>query len=136
MPTSLKKAIIKPMLKKLGLELRLPIKDKIHFKILVLAWKAYNVIGPKYLSDFLDKKNTTHNTCSADTNLLTIPATKLVTWGDRAFKKQHQLSRMTYLPIPIILKPWHLLKPNLKLIYLLNTIKRNYTNITVSVSIL
>ncbi len=52
------------------------------------------------------------------------------------FKKQHQLFGMTYLPISIILIHWHLLKPNLKLIYSLNTIKRNYTNISVPVSIL
>ncbi len=32
-------------------------------------------------------KNTTHNGRSAGTNLLKIPATKLVTCGDRAFKK-------------------------------------------------
>ncbi len=62
------------------------IKSRIDFKILVLAWKAYNGIGPKYLSDLLDKKHTTHNTHSADTNLLKIPATKLVTCGDRAFQ--------------------------------------------------
>ncbi len=48
----------------------LPIKARIDFKILVLAWKAGNGIGPKYLSDLLDKKHTTHNTGSADTNLL------------------------------------------------------------------
>ncbi len=52
------------------------------------------------------------------------------------FKKQHQLSEMTYLPISVILIHWHLLTPNLKLIYSLNTIKRNYTNITAPVSIL
>ncbi len=38
--------------------------------ILVLAWKAYNGIGHTYLSDLLDKKQTTHNTRSADTNLI------------------------------------------------------------------
>ncbi len=60
----------------------LPIKARIDFKILFLAWKAYNGIGPKYLSDLLDEKHTTHNTRSADTHLLKIPATKLVTCGD------------------------------------------------------
>ncbi len=65
----------------------LSIKAKIDFKILVQAWKAYNEIGSKYLSDLLHKKHTTHNTRSADTNLLNIPATKLVTCGDRAFQK-------------------------------------------------
>ncbi len=43
---------------------------------------------------------------------------------------------MTYLPISVTLIHWHLLKPNLKLIYSLNTIKRNYTNITAPVNIL
>ncbi len=38
----------------------LPIKARIDFKIIVLAWKVYNGIGPKYLSDLLDKN--THNT--------------------------------------------------------------------------
>ncbi len=96
----------------------LPIKAKIDFKIPVLAWKAYNEIGPNYLSDLLDKKHTIHNIRSAH------------------FKKQHHLSGMIYLPISVILNHWHLLKTNLKLIYSLNTIKRNYTNITVPVGIL
>ncbi len=63
----------------------LPMKATVDFKILVLALKAYNGIGPKYLSDLLYKK--THTTRSADTNLLKMPATKLVTCGDRAFQK-------------------------------------------------
>ncbi len=57
----------------------LPIKARIDFKIISLAWKAYNGKGPKYLNDLLDKKRTTHITRSADTNLLKISATKLVT---------------------------------------------------------
>ncbi len=48
----------------------LTIKDRIDLKIRVLAWKAYNGIEPKYLSDLLDKKHTIHNTPSADTNVL------------------------------------------------------------------
>ncbi len=36
-----------------------PNKARIEFKKLVLAWKAYNGIGPKYLSYLLDK-NTQH----------------------------------------------------------------------------
>ncbi len=65
----------------------LPIKARIDFKILVLAWKAYNGIGPKYVSDLLDKKHTTGNTRTADTNSLKIPTTKLVTCGNKAFQK-------------------------------------------------
>ncbi len=37
----------------------LPIKARIDFKIIVLAWKAYNGIGSKYISDLQDK-NTQH----------------------------------------------------------------------------
>ncbi len=51
-------------------------------------------------------------------------------------KKQYKLSGMTYLPVSVILNHWHLLKPNLRLIYSLNTIIRNYINVTVTVSIL
>ncbi len=65
----------------------MPIKARIDLKIFVLAWKAYNGIGPKYISDLQDKKHTIHNTHSADTNLLKILATKLVTCGDRAFQE-------------------------------------------------
>ncbi len=40
----------------------LPIKARIDFQIIVLAWIAYNGIGPKYLSDLLYKKQTTQHT--------------------------------------------------------------------------
>ncbi len=65
----------------------LPIKARVDFKMLVLVLNAYNGIEPNYLSDLLDKKHTTHNTRSADTNLLKMQATKIVTCGDRAFQK-------------------------------------------------
>ncbi len=81
-------------------------------------------------------KNTTHNTRSADTNLLKIPATKLVTCVDRAFQKA---APTLWNDLPTNLRnidSLASLKPNLKLIYSLNTIKRNYTNITAHVSIL
>ncbi len=47
----------------------LPIKAKIEFKMLVLAWKANNGTGPIYLSDLIDKRQITHNACSSHTNL-------------------------------------------------------------------
>ncbi len=65
----------------------LPIKARIEFKMLVLALKANNGTGPIYLSDLIHKIQITHNTSSSNTNLLIIPATKLVTCGDRAFQK-------------------------------------------------
>ncbi len=33
----------------------LPISARIEFKIIVLAWKAYHVLGPKYLIELLVK---------------------------------------------------------------------------------
>ncbi len=65
----------------------LPIKARIEFKMLVLAWKANNGRGSIYLSDLIHKRQITHNTRSSNTNLLIILATKLVTCGDRAFQK-------------------------------------------------
>ncbi len=66
----------------------LPIKARIEFKmLLVLAWKANNGTGHIYLSHLIHKRQITHNTRSSNTNLLIIPATKLVTCGDKAFKK-------------------------------------------------
>ncbi len=38
-----------------------PVTARIEFKILALAWKAYNGIGPKYLSDLLDKNTTKYS---------------------------------------------------------------------------
>ena len=65
----------------------LPIKARIEYKILVIAWKAFNGIGPKYLIDLLNRKQITHNTRLTDSHLLEIPSTKLTTCGDRTFEK-------------------------------------------------
>ncbi len=66
------------------------IKARIEFMMLVLAWKANNGTVHIYLSDLIHKRQITHNTRSSNTNVLIIPATKLITCGDRAFKKATQ----------------------------------------------
>ncbi len=65
----------------------LPVKARIQFKIVTLTWKAYHNIGPKYLSELLQKRQGLYNTRSIDDYMLDIPVTKLVTCGDRSFQK-------------------------------------------------
>ncbi len=65
----------------------LPINARIEFKMLMLAWKAYNQIGPDYLVELPKKKENRHNTRSSNDYLLNIPQTNLVSCRDRTFKK-------------------------------------------------
>ncbi len=74
-----------------------------------------------------------HNTRS---NLLQIPATKLVTCGDRAFKKTAP-TLWNDLPTNLCnIDSLAYFKTKLKTHLFTNTIKRNYTNIRATVSIL
>ncbi|XP_071394679.1 uncharacterized protein [Centroberyx affinis] len=63
----------------------LPIKYRIHFKILLTTFKAINNLAPPYLADLLHHHTPTRHLRSADANLLQIIRTKHRTWGDRAF---------------------------------------------------
>ncbi|XP_060780506.1 NACHT, LRR and PYD domains-containing protein 3-like [Neoarius graeffei] len=64
----------------------LPIKQRIHFKILLITYKALNNLAPSYLTDLLQRHSPTRRLHSADANLLTpITTSKYRTLGDRAF---------------------------------------------------
>ena len=64
----------------------LPIEDRIIFKVLLLAYKSLNDVGPVYLKDLQHFYKPSFNLRSADDSLkLIIPRTKLSTYGDRAF---------------------------------------------------
>ena len=65
----------------------LPVEARIKFQILVFVWNAYNESGPQYLIDLINKKERSHNIRSIDDNLLKVPKTNLVTFGDQAFQK-------------------------------------------------
>ncbi len=67
----------------------LPVKARIQF-----SWKAYHDIGLKYLSELLQKRQGLYNTHSIDDYILDIPATKLVTYGDRSFQKAAFMHRL------------------------------------------
>ncbi len=64
----------------------LPVKQRIHFKILLITYKALNNLAPSYLTDLLCRHSPTRRLRSTDANLLTpITKSKLRTLGDRAF---------------------------------------------------
>ena len=65
----------------------LPVKYRIMFKILVLTYRCLHDLAPPYLSDLLSAHQPTRNLRSSKDNLLTVPRTKLSTYGDRAFSK-------------------------------------------------
>ncbi len=56
-------------------------------KILTFAWKAINKMAPEYICDLIKVKAGTRTLRSNNKNLLFIPDTKLVTYGDRSFSK-------------------------------------------------
>lgn len=64
----------------------LPIRYRINFKIILLTFKAIHGLAPKYISDLVVIKSSTHNLRSADSLLLSVPHIKTKkTLGDRAF---------------------------------------------------
>jgi hypothetical protein len=65
----------------------LPVEARIKFKTLSMAWKAYNGAGPEYINELLIKKHSLCDLRSNNAHLFEVPATKLVTYGDRAFQK-------------------------------------------------
>ena len=73
---------ISPTLKELHW---LPVKPRIEFKILIVTFKAYHEIGPKYLSDSLIKYTPRRTLRSANKNLLVDPMYNLESYGKRAF---------------------------------------------------
>ena len=63
----------------------LPVKARIEFKILLITFKAIHGLAPKYLSDLLTFKSSLYNLRSSGSILLSMPAVRLKTLGDRAF---------------------------------------------------
>ena len=59
----------------------LPISYRITFQILLLTYKALNNLAPSYLSDLLSQRC---NVLTGHQELLSIPRSRTVTYGDRA----------------------------------------------------
>ena len=84
---------------------------RILFKLLLLTFKALNDAGPAYLKDLLDPYQP-HRALrsSSDPLRLSIPVTRLMTYGDRSFSHEHQCNGTNCL---LMLDPallWSLLK--------------------------
>ena len=63
----------------------LPVSYRIRFKVLLLTYKALNDLSPECLSDVLNKPKHTCNLRSQSQHLLSVPKSRTVTYGDRAF---------------------------------------------------
>ena len=63
----------------------LPIRYRIHYKILLLVFKSTKGFAPSYLQDLFQPHINARSLRSSSKNLLTVPKSKLKTFGDRAF---------------------------------------------------
>ena len=65
----------------------LPVQKRINYKIILLVFKALNSLAPQYVSEMLQyKKPTTQSLRSDSRNLLVVPFSRTVTYGDRNFR--------------------------------------------------
>lgn len=62
----------------------LPIRYRIHFKLLLLTWKALHDMAPSYISELLNQHIPSRYLRSSDKHLLSVPRT-FSSYGDRAF---------------------------------------------------
>ena len=63
----------------------LPVRQRIHFKILLITFKALRGSAPNYISELLKPYTTARPLRPSDQDLLLIPRTRLKTRGERAF---------------------------------------------------
>ena len=63
----------------------LPVFHRVKFKLLLLTYKALSGLAPVYICDLLSYYQPSRALRSADLSLLDVPATRLITCGDRAF---------------------------------------------------
>ena len=63
----------------------LSVKARIQFKILLITFKEIHGLAPKYLCDLLTFKSSLYNLRSSGSILLSMPAVRSKTLGDRAF---------------------------------------------------
>ena len=65
----------------------LPVSFRVRFKILTLMFKARNGLAPKYLCDLISDHTPSRSLRSSSQNLVHVPKTRTITYGDRAFSK-------------------------------------------------
>ena len=93
----------------------LPVKARIEFKILLITFKAIHGLAPKYLCDLLTFKSSLYNLRSSGSILLSMPAVRSKTLGDRAFMVA---APTIWNSLPKELLMWAVLRCILRLIFL------------------
>jgi exonuclease III len=73
---------ISPVLKSLHW---LPVKQRIHYKILLFVYKALNGLAPQYIRDLIQPVQHVRTLRSSSKCLLNVPRSNSVTYGDRGF---------------------------------------------------
>lgn len=63
----------------------LPVKQRIIYKILLLTFKALQGKSPVYISELLKEHNPTRTLRSSNKKILSVPAARTATYGERAF---------------------------------------------------
>lgn len=63
----------------------LPVKFSVHFKIIIMTYRALHGVAPTYLSDLLLSYHPSRSLRSCDQGLVVVQHTRLKTKGDRAF---------------------------------------------------
>ena len=79
----------------------LPVKERIIFKILLVTYKLVHGFAPAYLNELLLNYTPHRLLRSSSLNLLSIPKTKTVTYGDRSFS---DIAPKLWNDLPIIIK--------------------------------
>lgn len=64
---------------------KLPVASHIHFKVLLLTFKALNGLAPLYLSDLIHPYLPTRSLRSSELGPLSVPRFRLSTIGERSF---------------------------------------------------
>ena len=64
----------------------LPVSHRIRYKVLLLVYKALHNLAPSYIADMVKIHQPARSLRSANTNQLSIPKTRLRSWGDRSFQ--------------------------------------------------
>jgi hypothetical protein len=65
----------------------LPVTQRIQFKVILMVFKALNNLAPEYISDLLVRKtDSSRSLRSNQQNLLVVPRSHSVTYGDRSFR--------------------------------------------------
>ena len=63
----------------------LPVEKRITYKILLITFKCLNNLAPSYLSDLITQYKPTRTLRSGFMNLLVIPRTNTIRYGEKAF---------------------------------------------------